>query len=238
MMSKNAILVIGATQGTGQLIVNQLVAQAIPVSVLARNHAKAEAVFADQPVTIIGGDITQALNLPDMQPFSAIILTAGVTKRPAGEDLVRRTEYDGTQAVLNAAKKAGFAGRFLYMTSIGTHERSWLGATLNLMKGKTLVWRQRAEDLIRESGLPYTIIRAGMLNDQQANAQPLRITQDHLPLTLGYQVSRADIARVFVAALQHGQTVNTAFSVVWQKDAPQQSLAVLFERLQPDTVPA
>jgi len=66
---------------------------------------------------------------------------------------------------LTAASRAGFTGRFLYMTASGVGSRSFWTVALNLYKGNTLKWRARAETAIRASGLHYTIIRTGMLTN-------------------------------------------------------------------------
>lgn len=217
MSNAGTVLIIGATQGTGALIAHQLIDQERDVTVIARNRAKAEAVFAGKPVQIIQADLARPDTLPgDLQRFSAIILTAGVTKRPASEALVRSTEYEGTRHLLEAAKAAGFGGRLLYMNSIGTTKSSWLGVMLNLIKGKTLVWRKEAEQLICGSGITYTIIRAGMLNDQPAGGHDLLITSEDLPLTLRYQISRADVANLFVRFLDDQESCNKTISAIWK----------------------
>jgi len=76
---------------------------------------------------------------------------------------IRETEYGGVVNTLAAAQRVGFGGRFLYITASSVTSRSWATVLLNLYKGNTLVWRERAEHEIRGSGLEYTIIRAGIL---------------------------------------------------------------------------
>jgi uncharacterized protein YbjT (DUF2867 family) len=61
-----------------------------------------------------------------------------------------------TLNVLAAARDAGLAGRFLYMSAIGTTKWSLLAFLLNLIKGNMLRWRRRVEEEIRRSGLDDT----------------------------------------------------------------------------------
>lgn len=225
-------LVIGATQGTGALIVEKLLAAGWQVSVLARSTAKAATRFGGQPVTIIAGDLGQPASLPaDFSAYDALILTAGVTKRPVLEDTIRRVEYDGTLHLLDKARTSGFQGRFMYMNSIGTERGSWLAGTLNLVKGKTLIWRKKAEAAIAESGLPYTVIRAGLLNDKPGGAHRLTIDPGHLALRLSTEICREDVADVFVAALDDERTTNRAFNVVWAGRGQRQPAGSLFDAL-------
>jgi len=62
---------------------------------------------------------------------------------------IRETEYGGVVNTLAAAQRVGFGGRFLYMTASSVTSRSWATVLLNLYKGNTLVWRERAEHEIR-----------------------------------------------------------------------------------------
>ncbi|MGH7500259.1 MAG: NAD(P)H-binding protein [Longimicrobiales bacterium] len=71
------------------------------------------------------------------------------------------TEYHGVTNTLAALQMGAFAGRLLYMTSMGATTRSLSRRFLNRLKRNTLQWRRRAEDQIRMSGLAYTIVRAG-----------------------------------------------------------------------------
>ncbi len=228
------ILVIGATQGTGYLIVQRLLRDGEPVRVLARNEAKAKARFGDA-VEIVAGDITRADTLPPaMAGVDHLILTAGVTKRPAGEPLVKATEYDGTLNVLAAAREAGLAGRLLYMSAIGTTRGSISSFALNLIKGNTLRWRRRGEEEIRRSGLAYTIIRAGVLADAPPGRHPVRVAQEDYPMSLRYRIGREDVAEVFVQALRRPRTRYTTFDAVWGRGSGGTRWESLFAGLFPD----
>src|SRR5713101_9781440 len=169
------VLVIGATQGTGSLIVNLLLRDRYQARALARNEAKAKEKLSSA-VEIVVGDITKLNTLPSaMKDVNHIIFTAGVTQRPASERQIIATEYEGVKNTLAAARNAGFTGRFLYMTSIGVTKSSLGAMLLNLVKGNTLKWRKLAEEQIRRSGSEYTIIRAGFLTNSPAGRRAIEI---------------------------------------------------------------
>jgi len=233
MTSDGPILLIGGTRGAGLLIAHQLAQQGLAVRALARDAASAKGRLPPNS-EIVRGDLTLPATLPlAIEGARHIIFTAGYASgHPASSRTIRRIEYEGVLNTLTGASQVGFAGRFLYMTASGVGRRSFWSFALNLYKGNTLMWRARAETAIRNSGLPYTIIRAGMLTDGAAGQNEILVTQRSLPLSPRHRIARSDVATVFVEAMQHLRTIRTTFEIVWQRDAPpwRESL----DRLEPD----
>ena len=228
------VLVIGATQGTGHQIVNLLLRDGYRVRALARNETKTKEKLSSA-VEIVVGDITKLSTLASaMKDVDHIIFTAGVTKRPASERLIIATEYEGVKNTLAAARDVGFSGRFLYMTSIGVTKSSLGAILLNVVKGNTLKWRKLAEEEIRRSGFDYTIIRAGFLTNSSGGGRAIEVSQRDYPLAFKYRIARADVAEVFVQALEHPSTSRTTFEVVWGKGTRRERWDFLFGGLKPD----
>lgn len=235
MPARERVLVIGATQGTGFHIVQRLLRDGHEVRVLARNETKARDRFR-HTVEIVGGDVTKPDTLPPaISGMDHVILTVGVTQRPASERLVKPTVYDGTLNVLAAAREVGLGGRFMYMSALGTTKWSLLAFLLNQIKGNTLKWRRQVEEEIRTSGLDYTIVHAGILSDAPPGRRRIEIAQDELPMSLRYRISREDVAEVFVHALRHPRTRNTTFDAVWTRGKATGDWDALFSRLVPGT---
>lgn len=234
MAQPGRVLVIGATRGTGMHVVRRLLRDGYAVRVLARTPAKAAALFGGR-VEVVQGDLTRPETLePAIRGAGHVVLTAGVTKRPAPERLVKATEYDGTINVIRAARAAGLRGRLVYMGAIGTVRRSVLSFLLDLIKGNTLRWRRRAEEEIRRSGLDYTILHAGILSDGPAGRRAIRITPDPLPMRPWYRVGREDVAEVIVQSLREGRARNATFDVVWGHGPPPGRQAVFPDRVSQD----
>jgi uncharacterized protein YbjT (DUF2867 family) len=228
------VFVIGGTRGTGLLMTNLLLREGYRVRALVRDEAKAKQQLSSA-VELVVGDITQPRTLAGtFEAIDHVIFTAGVTKRPASEQLVRATEYDGVTNTLAAARDAAFAGRFLYMTAIGVMKSSFSASLLNLVKRNTLEWRKRAEDEIRKSGISYTIVRAGLLVNGSGGRRAIEVSQNDYPLAFKYRIGRADVAETFVQALKYPETQRTTFEVVWAKGALREPWNVLFGRLKPD----
>ena len=237
MGASQSVLVIGGTRGTGLLIARLLRRNGAAVRVLARDPVRAASVLGPE-IDVAFGDITKKDTLPAaLDGAGDVVFTAGCRSgRPVGEAQVRATEYQGVVNTLMTATRIGFGGRFLYMTSSGVGSRSFWTLALNLYKGNTLVWRKRAEDEIRASGLAYTIIRTGMLTNQSGGARAIELTQRPLPLSPRYRIARADVADAFVAALRHPRTIRTTFEIVWRDGKRRESWDRLLDRVLPDHV--
>jgi uncharacterized protein YbjT (DUF2867 family) len=229
------VLAIGATRGTGLLIARLLTQRGVAVRALARDPARATEALGPA-VEVVAGDITHPESLPSaIEKVSHIVFTAGQrSNRPAREEDVRDTEYQGVVNTLDGARAVAFSGRFLYMTAIGANRRSIAAAFLNLFKGNTLRWRERAEGEIRSAGVDYTIIRSGVLVDAPAGEHVIELSQTPLPLSLRYRIARADVAQAFVAALDHPRASRATFEIVWGHRGRPEPWPQMLDRLQPD----
>lgn len=234
---RQRVLVIGGTRGTGSQIAGLLLREGYPLRVLARDAASARPRFS-AAVEIVQGDITQPETLPAaLHEVDHLIFTAGVTGRLAGEPEVIATIRDGLTHTLAAARQVGLSGRFLYMSTVGVTQSSPAGAFLNLTKRNTLKWRRLAEAEIHRSGRDYTIIRAGILTNDPVGARGIAIGQAPYPLSWPRRISRADVAEVFVQALQSPRTHRTTFNVVGTGDPTHLEWDALFGSLKPDLIP-
>lgn len=102
---------------------------------------------------------------------------------------------------------------------------------LNDQLGGILTWKLKGEDSLRESGIPYTIIRPCALTEEQGGKEFICDQGDNIR----GKISREDVAKLCVEALQQKTACNvtfevkegenTASSVDWQK---------LFSHLQPN----
>jgi uncharacterized protein YbjT (DUF2867 family) len=235
MATSACVLVVGGTRGTGLLIARLLLGRGYRVRVLARNPEQA-ARDLGKAIEVVAGDITRADTLPPaVRAADHIVFTAGARSgRYAPERLVKLTDHDGVLNTLAAARGAGFSGRFLYMNSIGIETWSLSAMLINLLKRNTLVWRRRVEQEIRTSGIDYTIIRVGFLNNAPPGQRAIDVGQDALALSPFTRIARADVAEAFAAALEHPQTSRATFEIVWGKGEPREDWRAAFGGLKPD----
>jgi uncharacterized protein YbjT (DUF2867 family) len=234
-VSQHPVLLIGATRSTGLLAARVLQQRKIPIRILARNPAAARSAVS-QDVEIVPGDVTKKDTLvPAFQGVSHIVFTAGIRSgRFAREAVVKATEYDGILNTIAAAHLQDFRGRFVYMTAIGVTRQSMFASALNIWKGNTLLWRRRAEEAIRSSGLDYTVVRVAFLLNRAGRRHAIHVSQGEAPLRLPECIARADVAEVLVDTLFHANTARTTFEIKWDKGPPQSNWSALLDDLKRD----
>lgn len=101
---------------------------------------------------------------------------------------------------------------------------------LNDQLGGILTWKLRGEDSVRESGVPYTIIRPCALTEE-SGVQELVFEQGD---NIKGKVSRDSVAEVCVQALEQPKACNVTFEVTQSGGDSNNNWQILFERLQPD----
>lgn len=196
------VVVFGATQGTGLFATQELLRRGYRVCVAARSPDKAQKVFGDS-AEIVAFDLTKPGPELDALLVGAdhVIFTAAVPPGSAGEALLRATELDGLKAVLEACKRAGLAGRFVYMTTLGVHVSSWLSRLLDTVKWNMLAVRREGEAAMLASGLDVCLVRAGMLTDHEAGTAPIHLWTGDAPLQLFGRIARSDVGALLVDLL-------------------------------------
>ena len=213
-------LLIGATAGTGYEVAQKLLAAKQPIRLIARNQAKAEKLFGKTDAEIIICDLTMP-NEAFLRAFhgvDTIVFTAAVPPGFAKEELIRTVDYGGVVAAVEAAKKADFKGRFLYMSTIGLQHKNLMMRMLNWYKTNLIHWRLESERAVIKSGLSYTIIRAGMLRNTTSGQKPVQLIKEDLPIQLSTQISRADVADLLITCAQEKITENQIVSAIWGGD--------------------
>ncbi len=167
--------------------------------------------------------VFRAKTLKESQPFDS-------SQVYAFQLMLSKFEYDGE---LNPKFKPGnfqlqiesikaYGGktlpRFIMISSAGVTRPGKPGLNLeeeppavrlNDQLGGILTWKLKGEDVIRSSGIPYTIIRPCALTEK-AGEQALSLDQGD---TMKGQVSREDIAELCIQALNQPQASNVTFEV-------------------------
>jgi uncharacterized protein YbjT (DUF2867 family) len=266
--SEDLVLVAGATGGVGQLVVGKLLEKGLKVRVLTRNAPKAEDMF-NQRVEIAVGDIRQPATLPAAtQNVTHIVCCTGTTAFPSA-----RWEFDQSLNLLewgitflnpksseakakNSPAKVDAQGvsnlvtaapqnlkRFVFVSSCGILRKDQFPFSILNAFG-VLDAKQKGEESIINSGLPYTIIRPGRLIDGPYTSYDLNTllkaktggkygvvvaTGD----TLLSDTSRIDVANACVECLFQPSTYKKIFEIVNQGQRPPViDWETLFSRLE------
>jgi uncharacterized protein YbjT (DUF2867 family) len=219
------VLVAGATGGTGRHVVAQLIEQGYGVRALVRDAGSArEKLGAEVP--LVAGDVTDPESLA--QAFDGVtrVISAIGAGEKEGANSPEFVDYGGNNNLVDAAVEAGVR-QFVLTSSMGvTHEEH----VLNRIFGNVLIWKLKAEDYLRASGIPYTIVRPGGLHDKPGGEQQIVFEQaDEVKVVA---ISRADVAAVLVAALAYPEAQGKTFAVFTVKQPPTEDWQTMFAALE------
>lgn len=218
-------LVAGATGRLGQPIVSRLLRRNRHVRALVRDLQKGRALLGEN-LELVQGDTRQIDTLHDAVNGVHTVLCATGSRTPEGVNSPEQVDYVGVRNLVMVAKQANVQ-RFLLVTSIAVTRPEY---SLN-QSGHVLEWKHKGEDVLRESGLDYTIVRPGGLTDEPGGEKALRVEQGD---QLSGSISRDDLAEVCLRALDHSAAHHATFEVVEADGAPPSDWAALFEGLRPD----
>jgi len=220
------VLVAGATGGTGREVVAQLVAAGYPVRALVRDPDAARGTLGDGP-GYVRGDVRDRASLDAaMQGVRFVIVTIGATRKdPAnGPEFV---DYQGVRNLAEAAAAARVDQLVLVSSSGVTREDH----QLNRMFDNVLIWKGKGEEAVRQSGVAYTIIRPGGLTNKPGGETGLRFEQGDQGTGI---VTRADVARVCIAALKSPAARSRTFELFSGEGGPDIDWDAAFGKLAAD----
>jgi putative NADH-flavin reductase len=194
------ILIVGATRGVGQRLLEQALASGHAVTALARHPQKLAVRHAR--LRILKGDILDADAVTAaIAGQDAVCCTIGV--RTPWEQATVFSE--GTRNLLQAMKKTGVR-RLLCVTGIGAGNIKGHGGFIYdrifyplLLKG-VYADKDRQESLIEASDVDWTIVRPGFLTNGPLTGN-YRMLTDMTGITAG-RISRADVAHFILKELE------------------------------------
>ncbi|CAN4116069.1 unnamed protein product [Withania somnifera] len=227
-LSISTVLVTGAGGRTGSIVYKKLKERSEKYTArgLVRTEESKQKIGGADDVYI--GDIRNTESLvPAIQGIDAlVILTSAVPKMKPGFDPTKggrpefyfedganpeQVDWIGQKNQIDAAKAAGVKQIVLVGSMGGTNPNHPLNSLGN---GNILIWKRKAEQYLADSGIPYTIIRAGGLQDKEGGIRELLVGKDdELLQTETKTVARADVAEVCIQALQHEEAKFKAFDL-------------------------
>lgn len=222
------VLVVGATGSIGRLVVDEARRAGHAVRVLVRHPARAGAWTAG--VEVAQGDLTRPESLAAAaEGIDAVVFTHG--SDGLGKSAAEQVDYGGVRNVLTALR--GQKVRIALMTAIGVTNRTGVYNLTTEMHD----WKRRAERLVRASGLPYTIVRPGWFDYNDATQQRLVLLQGdrrHAGDPSDGVVARRQIAAVLVRSLTSSAALRKTFELVAEQGPQQQDFEPLFGALEAD----
>lgn len=190
--TRKKVLVLGATGGTGRLIVEQALARGHDVHALVRSPEKATGL---EGATITVGDASDERALRKaLGGMDAVISALGTPASPFREVTALST---ATRALVGAMRAQGVQ-RLVCITGMGAGDSAGHGGfffdrlIFPALLRKVYADKNRQEALVRNSGLDWVLVRPSVLNDK-ASGPAVRALTD-LSGFHGGTIARADAA--------------------------------------------
>ncbi|MFZ2624746.1 MAG: NAD(P)H-binding protein, partial [Propionibacterium sp.] len=178
----------------------------------------------------VKGDLTDAATLTDaVDGVDAIIFVHGTHGEASGYEDV---DYGGVLNVLTVVGSRRV--RISLMTAIGVTDHA---GSYNRSTGAH-DWKRRSERLVRASGHPYTIVRPGWFDYNDADQHQLVFLQGdtrHAGSPADGVVARCQIAQVLVSSLTSDAANRKTIELVAEPGPAQTDFDPLFAALEGDT---
>ena len=194
---KRKILILGATGGTGRLIVSDAVARGYSVVALVRSAARADLPGAE----VIEGDATHEITLGRaLDGCDAVVCALGTGMGFRKVSLLT----EATRAFLPAMTRSGVR-RLICVSALGVGDSRGHGGFVfdrlfqPLLLSQAYKDKVRQEAAIRASSLDWVIVRPGRLTDDPAQGHARAVV--NLAGVHGGKIARADVARFVVDQL-------------------------------------
>ncbi|KAJ8751115.1 hypothetical protein K2173_016296 [Erythroxylum novogranatense] len=169
--SSKLVLVVGGSGGVGQLVVASLLDRNIMSRLLLRDPSKATALFGEQDgeiLQVFKGDTRNPEDLDSsiFEGVTHVICCTGTTAFPSkrwdGDNTPEKTDWEGVRNLVSALPRS--LQRIVLVSSVGVTKFNELPWSIMNLFG-VLKYKKMGEDYVRNSGLPFTIIRPGRLTD-------------------------------------------------------------------------
>lgn len=207
------IAVLGATGGTGRLIVAEAWRKGYEVTALVRSKDRA-GDLGDVRLAV-GDACDEAAVSRAVEGCDAVVSALGTGVSPFREV----TLLSAATEVLVAAMKRGQVRRLVCITGMGAGDSRGHGgvmfdrAIMPLLLRHVYADKDRQEALVRASGVEWVLVRPSVLNDKPARGSVRAITD--LAGFHGGTIARGDVARFVIEQLATDPWVRRAPLITW-----------------------
>jgi uncharacterized protein YbjT (DUF2867 family) len=216
------VLVIGGTGNTGQHIVRRLLERGDRVRVLSRH---AEQMTSLKGAEILGGSITAAASVKAAaEGMDAVIICVESANSSQSANAPEAVHHQGVVNVIEAVRQQ--RTHIVLVTQIYITRPQAYPSVANIIAARRL-----GENALRQSGLPYTIVRPSWLTDEAAGKQAIRLEQGD---TGEGNIARTDVAQACVQALSDQAAQGKTFELYNAPGDPPSDWHELFVQLGPD----
>lgn len=183
------ILIVGATGDTGKRVIEILRnSQSFEPIAMVRKKEQQE-IFNDMDIETVLADLEKEVDHA-LKGIDKVIFAAG-SGGDTGEEKTIEIDQKGAIKIIDASKKAGIK-KFVMLSSMGADDPSSNPKLKTYLEAK-----KKADEHLIQSGIPYTILRPGALNDDLGLAK-VKLAEK---LDKQGEISRDDVAFLLVMSL-------------------------------------
>lgn len=192
------VLVAGANGTTGKQIV-QLLSQTQYFKPIAMVRSKDQVhQFEKNGIQTVLGDLEKDVSHA-LKNIDKVIFAAG-----SGGKNVIGVDQEGAKRLIDSSKKANIK-KFVMLSSMGADAPEQADQLKDYLKAK-----KNADEHLKSSGLNYTIVRPGTLN----NENPTNHIQLQPKLSQQGEISRGDVAQTLVRVLNDDTANKVSFEIL------------------------
>ncbi|MGD7043925.1 SDR family oxidoreductase [Jeotgalibacillus proteolyticus] len=216
MKNKKNVLVIGANGTTGKMVIDKLArSSAYYAKGMVRKEEQKETMETLGALPVLGNleeDFSDAFKEVD------IVIFAAGSGGNTGPDKTKSIDEEGAIKAVDLAKEHGVE-KFIMLSAIGAGDPS----ELDLDEAMEVYYdaKHKADAHLEKSGLTYTIVRPGLLTDDEATGK-IRASE-RLQNREG-EITRADVAEVLVQAIELDNLNNKAIEILNERTEIKTSL--------------
>jgi uncharacterized protein YbjT (DUF2867 family) len=239
------VFLAGASGYVGSRVLDDLVAAGHEVVALAHSDRSLEEIAKRNPnVNIVKGDVTNAEKMLRAVPHGtdAIVYLPGLLREAPSKGITfRAVHVDGVRNLLHTAKAVG-ATRWIQMSALGARPNA-----------PTAYYRTKweAEELVRTSGLDWTILRPSLIFDDRLRhqhnfvdeiAKAIRMAP-FVPIIgngefLFQPVSVDDVSQTIVQSLSKPDSIGTVYELGGPEKRTYRELVTMIARAMSTKKPA
>jgi len=209
------ILIAGATGQTGKRIIEILNSSQNfnPIAMIRKEEQKQ--IFDDMGVESILADLEGDVK-PAFKGIDKVIFAAG-SGGSTGPEKTTAVDEEGAIKMIDAAKENNVK-KFVMLSAMGTDNPEDGGDLEHYLRAK-----KKADDHLRESGVPFTIVQPGSLSDELGRAR-VKVAEK---LEEYGEIARDDVAFLMVMSLADPLTKNMSFEALEGETPVKQALIEL-----------
>lgn len=196
------ILVVGATGTTGKKVVGLLkTSQYFEPVAMVRKESQVDE-FLVQDIKTVVGDLAEDVS-HTVLGIDKIVFAAG-----SGGKNVVEVDQEGGKKIIDAAKAGGIR-KFVMLSSMGADQPEKVPELKEYLEAK-----QNADKYLQASSVPYVIIRPGILTNEKGTGK----IQMAKSVDKQGSISREDVAKVLIKALNDDGPANEVFEIIAGND--------------------